>query len=89
MATKENTSSTVTEDAKTFHYGMFNISDGIKTADKIEQASVFLASGIDGIGDMVASGDVSCDRLWGYLHLIEAAKALIDDVELPDTKATA
>jgi len=81
MATQENTSmGAVDRQRHTFCHGMFTVSEGVSPSTGIDQASVFLASGIDGISDMVASGDVSCDRLWGYLRLIEAAKALIDNV---------
>lgn len=86
MATKENTS---TSNERTFHHGMFKISEGIETAEKLEQASLFLASVNEGISDMVASGDVNIDLLWGCCHMIETAKALVDSANAEVTKGGA
>ena len=83
MAEQENTSSS---NERTFHYGMFKISEGVKTTDKLEQASVFLGSAHEGISDMVASGDANIDLLWGCCHMIETAKALLDSANAEVTE---
>lgn len=89
MATTKNTSSSKPETDRTFHYGMFKISEGIKTTEKLDQASTFLASAHEGISDMVASGDVNIDLLWGCCHMIETAKALLDSANAEVTEGGA
>jgi hypothetical protein len=79
MATSKNTSSSaVAEGAKTFHHGLFKISDGIDLQEKLEQASLFLDTAYEGMDEMVASGSADIRLLWGYVHMIETAKTLVN-----------
>lgn len=78
MATSKNTSTSSTATDRDFHHGLFKISDGIDLQEKLEQASLFLDAAHDGIDEMVALGEANIRTLWGFAHMIEAAKALLD-----------
>lgn len=83
MAKQENTS---TSNERTFHGGMFKISQGIETKDKLDQVSLFLGVAHDGIDEMVASGEANISALWGVAHMLEAAKALLDSANAEVTE---
>jgi hypothetical protein len=89
MATQENTSTSTAERTKTFHQGLFKISDGIEPQEKLEQASMFLDTVQEGIDEMISIGRGDAQALWGYVHMIEAARALIDSVNVEMVKGGA
>ena len=78
MAEQENTSTSNTVTDRTFHHGLFKISDGIDLQEMLEQASLFLDTAHEGIDEMVSLGEANIRTLWGFAHMIETAKALVD-----------
>lgn len=78
MATSKNTSTSKPETDRTFHGGLFKISDGIDLRDKLEQASLFLDAAYEVVDEGVSGGETNIKTLWGCARMLEAAKALID-----------
>lgn len=89
MATQENTSTSTDKYSRTFHEGLFKISEGITPQEKLSQASLFLATAHEGVDEIVSMGEANISLLWGYAHMIEAAKALIDSANVEMVKGGA
>ncbi len=89
MATQENTSTNTTERTRTFHEGLFTINEGIELQEKLEQASLFLCTAREGVDEMVSMGEANISLLWGYAHMIETAKALVDSANAEVVKGGA
>lgn len=89
MATANSTSTSATKYTRTFHEGFFKISDGIKPHEKLDQASLFLDTAHKGVDEMVTMGEANISLLWGFAHMIEAAKALVDSANAEMVKGGA
>lgn len=78
MAEQENTGTSNTVTDRAFHHGLFKISDGINLQEKLEQASLFLDTAYEGLNEMVSLGEANIRTLWGFVGMVDTAKALVN-----------